>query len=253
MILFRYDKTFDGLLTCIFDAYNRKTFPVLLLGAEEPEPLFTDECYSVITDIDKSKRVWKSLVKKTMPVTCNMLKYVWLSELSGSDELIFRYIRKTFDNSHSIEMNFADEDVLEMRNVAKKVEHERLRLIQFVRFQKASDDIFFAPVSPVLNALPLAIEHFTERFADQKWIIYDMKRNYGYYYDLKTVTEMTLDLAENFKDGKLDEKLMTEDEKLFQDLWKGYFKSMTIKERINPKLHRQNMPARYWKYLTEKQ
>ena len=220
---------------------------------EETEPLFTDECHTVITQDDKSNRVWKSLEKKLMPITCNMLRYVWLSELPGSDELIFRYIRKTFDSKHSMEMNFADEDVLAIRNLAKKVDKERERLIQFVRFQKAADDIFFAPVSPVLNALPLTVEHFTERFADQKWVIYDLKRNYGYYYDLKTVTEITLDMKENFLNGKLDEKLMAEDERLFQDLWKGYFSSMTIKERINPKLHRQNLPRRYWKYLTEKQ
>ena len=253
MILFRYDKTFDGLLTAVFDAYNRRTFPDGLLGMEETEPLFTDECHTVITQDDKSNRVWKSLEKKLMPITCNMLRYVWLSELPGSDELIFRYIRKTFDSKQSMEMNFADEDVLAIRNLAKKVDKERERLIQFVRFQKAADDIFFAPVSPVLNALPLTVEHFTERFADQKWVIYDLKRNYGYYYDLKTVTEITLDMKENFLNGKLDEKLMAEDERLFQDLWKGYFSSMTIKERINPKLHRQNLPRRYWKYLTEKQ
>jgi len=253
MIIFRYDKTFDGLLTTVFDAYNRKTFPDLLLGSDEPEPLFTDECYTVITQDDKAKRVWQALERKTMLITRNMLKYAWLSELAGSDGLIFRYIRKTFDTRHSIEMNFADEDVLAMRNLAKKVDKERERLIQFVRFQKAADDIYFAPVSPALNALSLTIEHFTGRFADQKWIIYDTKRNYGYYYDLKKVVEMTLDMSQNFVEGKLNEQLIAEDEKLFQDLWKGYFKSMTIKERINPKLHRQNLPVRYWKYLTEKQ
>ncbi|MDD3778627.1 MAG: DUF4130 domain-containing protein, partial [Proteiniphilum sp.] len=53
--------------------------------------------------------------------------------------------------------------------------------------------------------------------------------------------------------GKLDEEMMAADEKLFQELWKGYFKAMTIKERINPRLQRQHMPKRFWKYLTEKQ
>jgi len=253
MIIFRYDKTFEGLLTVVFDAYNRKTFPDRLLDEVEVEPLFTDECYTVITDEAKSDRVWQGLRKKLMPISCNMLRYVWLSELQGSDELIFRYIRKAFDNKHSIEMNFADDDVLEMRNLAKKVDKERCRLIELVRFQKAADDIFFAPVSPDHNTLPLTLEHFTDRFADQKWIIYDTKRNYGYYYDLRTVTEMTLDSKDLFPEGKLDEKLMAEDEKLFQELWKGYFKSMTIKERINLKLQRQHLPERYWKYLTEKQ
>ena len=253
MIIFHYDKTFEGLLTAVFDAYNRRTFPDKLLGLEELEPLFVDESYTVITQTDKSERVWQGLGKKVQQITRNMLTYVWLSELPGSDELMFRYIRKSFDSKQSIELNFTDDDVLEMRNMARKVDKERMRLIELVRFQKAADDIFFAPVSPDHNSLPLTLEHFKDRFSDQKWIIYDTHRNYGFYYDLKTVTEMTLDSTDLFPEGKLDEKMMAEDEKLYQDLWRGYFKSMTIKERINLKLQRQHLPKRYWKYLTEKQ
>lgn len=253
MIIFHYDKTFEGLLTTVFDAYNRKTFPDKLLEEDELEPLFVDESYTVLTQTDKASRVWKALEKKLQRTTRNMLTHVWLSELPASDELIFRYIRKTFDSKQSIELNFTDDDVLQMRNVAQKVDREKHRMIEYVRFQKAADDIFFAPVSPDHNCLPLTMEHFKDRFADQKWIIYDIKRNYGFYYDLKTVTEMTLDSTNLFPEGKLDEELMAKDEKLFQELWKGYFKSMTIKERINLKLQRQHLPKRYWKYLTEKQ
>ena len=253
MIIFHYDKTFEGLLTAVFDAYSRKTFPDKLMGPDDIEPLFVNESFSVITDDEKSGRVWKSLEKKLAKITLNMISYVWLSELEGSDELIFRYIRKTFDSNVSIEMNFADDDVLQLRNIAQKVNREKHRLIEFVRFQKTADGIFFAPVAPDHNALPLTLSHFTDRFADQKWIIYDTKRNYGYFYDQKKVTEMTLDNTDLFPDGKIDETLMDKDEQMFQKMWKAYFKSMTIKERINLKLHRQHLPKRYWKYLTEKQ
>lgn len=253
MIIFRYDKTFEGLLTVVFDAYNRKTFPEKLLGEKELEPLFVEQLHLVVTDEEKATRVWTALQKKIEKTTCNMITHVWLSEEEGSDELIFRYISKVFDNKRSIETNFADVDVLEMHQMAKKVSKEKQHILEFLRFQKAADDIYFAPISPVYNALPLAVEHFVNRFADQKWIIYDLKRKYGYYYDLKTATEMTLDLDNHFLDGKLDDKLMAEDEKLFQDLWKTYFKSLTIKERINLKLQRQHLPKRFWKYLTEKQ
>lgn len=253
MIIFRYDKTFEGLFTAVFEAYNRKTFPEKLLGLEDIEPLFVTDMFTVVTDPDKAARVWKGLEKKVDTNTLNMLTYVWLSELAGSDELLFRYVRKTFDSRHSIVFNFTDDDVLQVKTIAQKVNREKHRMIEFVRFQKAADDIYFAPISPDHNCLPLTISHFRDRFADQKWIIYDTKRNYGYYYDMKTVTEMTLDSSALFPEGKLDEELMAEDEKLFQRLWKTYFKSMTIKERINPKLHRQHLPKRYWKYLTEKQ
>lgn len=253
MIVFRYDKTFEGLLTAVFDAYNRNTFPVKLLSSDEIEPLFVDYCHTVITDPEKSGRVWKGLEKRMMPVTRNMLSYVWLSEINESDEAIFRYVTKVFDSKTSIEMNFADEDVLRIRNIAQKVNREKHRVIEFVRFQKTADGIFFAPIAPEHNVLPLTLEHFTDRFADQQWIIYDTKRDYGYFYNLKETTEITLDSDTLVLGGKVNEELLDPNEQLFQRMWKSYFKSMAIKERINPKLHRQHLPVRFWKYLTEKQ
>ena len=52
--------------------------------------------------------------------------------------------------------------------------------------------------------------------------------------------------------GWLDADRMDKDEKLYQALWKTYFKAIAIKERRNPRKQRQDMPVRYWKYLTEK-
>lgn len=253
MIVFFYDKTFEGLLTAIFDAYSRKVFPDKLMAEGDIAPMFMEDSYTVVTQEDKSARVWSGLEKKMSKGACNMLTHVWLSEDPNSDELMFRFICKAINSKISIETNFGDNDVLQLHQLARKVSHEKHYLIQFVRFQKAADDIFFAPVSPRYNALPLAVGHFKDRFSDQKWVIYDIKRKYGYYYDLHSMMEITLENDDHLLSGKLDDALMAEDEKLFQELWKGYFKSMTIKERINPKLHRQHMPKRFWKYLTEKQ
>ncbi|WP_029902039.1 TIGR03915 family putative DNA repair protein [Prevotella sp. 10(H)] len=253
MIVFFYDKTFEGLLTAIFDAYSRKVFPDKLLAEGDILPIFVDETYTVVTQEDRAARVWAALEKKMSRNACSSLTCAWLYDEAGADEIIFSYIRKMLNSKISIETNFGDEDVLRVNKMAHKVLKEQYYIKQFVRFQKAADDIFFATVSPTYNALPIAIPHFKDRFADQKWVIYDIKRHYGFYYDLHTAVEMTFDDDEHLLSGKLDEELMAQDEKLFQELWKGYFKSMTIKERINPKLHRQHMPRRFWKYLTEKQ
>ena len=170
--------------------------------------------------------------------------------------MIFKYICKAIDAPHSIETNCGDSDVLELVKLWKKVDWERVRLLQFVRFQKAVDGTFFAAFESQFNVLPLIIDHFKDRFADQKWLIYDMKRRYGFYYDLKEVTQVSFDegsRAAHLLTGMLDETLMDKDEQLFQRLWKTYFKSIAIKERLNPRKHKQDMPVKYWKYLTEKQ
>jgi probable DNA metabolism protein len=252
MIVFRYDKTFEGLLTAIFDAYSRKSFPERLLGEDELLPLFAGEVYTVVSSPEKSVRVWNALEKKLTKGVCGMLMHVWLSELPASDELLFRYMRKAFDAPSSIATNFADDDVLQVKKIAQKVGREREHILQFVRFQKAADDIYFAPVSPIYNVLPLTMNYFTDRFADQQWLIYDLKRRYGYYYDLKTALEVTLENDEYLLSGKLDEAMMAEDEKLFQQMWKEYTRALTIQERLNPKLQRQHMPRRFWKYMPEK-
>lgn len=254
MNIFIYDRTFDGLLACVFDAYVLKTFPDRLLGEGEPLPLFYDRSVTVVTTTEKHERVWRGLQKRLSPAAMTHLTYGWLSELPGIDLTLFRYMRKALDSPVSIETNFADTDVLELSKTWRKVSHERLRILQFVRFQKAADGTYFAAIAPQYNALPLAVSHFQDRFADQPWLIYDLKRRYGYYYDLKKVEEVTLqDTGQaHLVTGTLDAGLLSADEEQFQRLWQAYFKSICIKERLNPRKHRQDMPVRYWKYLTEK-
>ena len=43
LFVFRYDRTFEGLLTVVFDAYSRKSFPERLIGPGEPVPMFARE------------------------------------------------------------------------------------------------------------------------------------------------------------------------------------------------------------------
>lgn len=247
---FFYDKTFEGLLTAIFDAYDSKIFPDGLLKIGEPAPLFTDACRTVCSDDERAQRVWTGLRKRLSKHACNMLLYAWLSEIDGIDVLLFRYIRKVFDFGARAAVDFGDADVLEVRNAARKVSHEAQYLKQFVRFCKTADDIYFAPARPLYNALSLTVDHFSNRFADRQWIVYDMRRKYGYYYDLHEVREIIF-ADGDLSDGKISAMSIAADEKLFQEMWKEYFKALAIKERINLRLQRKNMPARFRQYLTE--
>lgn len=252
MTIFLYDKSFEGLLTCLFDAYRLKDFPEQLLPTNSPLHLFCDSHFTVVTDDKKAERVWKGLQAKLSTSAISEVTRSWLSELPDIDILLFRYLRKVIDSPQSIETNFADADVIRLSQIYKKVNYEGHRLIQFARFQKTADGTYFAPLEPEYNTLPLTISHFRDRFADQKFLIYDMKRRYGYYYDLHTITEVTLtNEFGNTIEGMINQKLADKDETKYEQLWQTYFKTIAIKERINPRKQRQDMPVRYWKYLTE--
>lgn len=253
MILFQYDRTFEGLLTAVFDAYARRSFPDRLLGEEEALPLFYDELFRVITDGEKANRVWRGLEKRLSKAALSVISIAWLSEVPEAGELLFRYIRLAIDAPRSIELNFGDPTVMAVTKLWKRVSNERLRVAQFLRFQKAADGTYFSALSPLYNVLPLVIPHLLERFADQRWLVYDLRRAYGYYYDGKEAEEVTFsERAGHLQDGLLDPSIMDKDERLFQEMWRTYFHSIAIKERLNPRLHRQNMPARFWPYMPEK-
>ena len=95
--------------------------------------------------------------------------------------------------------------------------------------------------------------HFRSRYADQQWLLYDLKRNYGAWFNKKTVEEVILSTQEiNMKTGQVNENILNENDAFYQTLWKSYFEHISIKERRNLRLQRQHMPRRFWKYLTEK-
>ena len=254
-VIFTYDKTFEGFLSCVFFAYEQKIQPDTIQGEYEPKPLFFDYSYHIITEEEKSKRVWLSLESKLSPFARKMLFNVWLSEVDEFETLLFRYVCKIIDSTISIEMNFGDDDILAVSKIAKKVGSEARKVIQFVRFQQTKDGIYFAPVAPRYNIISLTVNHFKKRYADQEWIIYDTNRKFGLYYDLSEVNEITFDrkLLEAFTQGALKDDKASESEVFFKNLWKTYFQHLTIKERLNPQLQLQNMPKRYWKYLSEMQ
>lgn len=255
MLVFRYDNTFEGLLTAVFDAFLLKKWPDNVLTQDDVLPLFTSEVYTVFSDDKKAQRVNKGMQKRLTKIALSQLKLVWFSELPQRGELIFRYLVKVFQTNRNISTNFADPDVLAIKQLAKKVSSERHYLMMFVRFNaidNQGEKVYFATVDPRYNSLPMAIEFFRDRFADQKWAIFDTKRQYGFYYDLTKVEYVELDGQEQLIiDGKINERFLSPEEKQFQKMWYRYCQALTIKERLNPKLQRQFMPQRFWKYLPE--
>lgn len=247
-----YDGTFKGLLTCIFISYEEK---LDVVGINPPfidkNDLFC-ESIEVISDELKANRVLKSFKKYASSRGINAIYYAYLSESVGIELDIFKYFQHTFKHKKSVDGDFANPYILSVAQTAKKVGREKHRMEAFVRFQLTKDNIYFATIEPDFNVLPIIKKHFTTRYSDQEWIIYDLKRNFGLYYDLKHTEIVNINLSENLSLSEENISFFNTDEKEFQKLWKKYFEATTIKSRINKRLHHQHVPKRYWRYLTEK-
>jgi len=247
-----YDNSWNGLLTAIFEIYELRLSNVLVETIQHHQPSMFRTALTVHTDATKAMRVWKGLKKYLSAEAALQLYSSFLSELPDIGQTICMYATLVFERKASPEGDYANADVLRITQVSKMVHREKHRMEAFIRFQLTQDGLFYAGIEPDFNVIPLLLKHFKNRYADQRWLIYDIKRLYGIYYDLNTVEEIEINLSEKMSSAERQAELFHADEKLYQTLWKDYFKHVNIKERKNTKLHLQHVPKRYWKYLTEK-
>ncbi|KPE51957.1 TIGR03915 family putative DNA repair protein [Chryseobacterium indologenes] len=246
-----YDGSFDGLFTAVFEVFEYRYKDAEIISRENfcKENMFAD-IHEVITQNEKAERVLNKLEKQIGKQGIRELLKVYLSEDPELENLILSAVRQSVQHpEENILQNYADQDMLKISKISRSVGRESHRMTAFVRFEKMQDGIFFAKIDPDFNVLPLIRKHFTDRYQDQKWMIFDLRRNYGILYNLE-VSEFF------YPEGQLNlnqyQQHFHDDEKNYQVLWQRYFTKTNITERKNLKLHIQHVPKRYWKYLTEK-
>lgn len=246
-----YDGSFDGLLTTVFEVFEYRYQDVEMVSKEKfvHENMFA-EIHKVITQHEKAERVLNKLEKNIGKAGIHQLLKVFLSEDTELEKLILSAIQQSIQHpDENILQNYADEDILKISKICKSVDRERHRMTAFVRFEKMQDGVFFAKIDPDFNVVPLIRKHFNDRYQDQKWMIYDLRRNYGILYNLENCDFFYPEEKLNL--NQYQEKFHDEEQN-YQKLWQRYFVKTNIVERKNMKLHVQHVPKRYWKYLTEK-
>ncbi|WP_316830267.1 TIGR03915 family putative DNA repair protein [Pedobacter aquatilis] len=248
-----FDGSLLGILSAVFEWFERKPGKTVLKSVEIFQPEAFAESLTITTNNEKADRVWNALQKKLKKEWLRKFYCTYLSEIPEAYNHLFQFTIYIFKNERGAEANYGNEHVIALSKYAKSVEREKHRMEAFIRFQHTADGIFYTGIDPDFNVLPLISNHFRNRYADQQWIIYDLKRKYGLHYNLNNVEEITIDFTNGVNNKSPQAILLDEKEELYSVLWKDYFKSANIVARKNTKLHIKHVPKRYWKYLTEKQ
>ena len=80
---------------------------------------------------------------------------------------------------------------------------------------------------------------------NERWIIYDEKRKIYALYDLKNISFF------NEKDVVSLNLTLENNEIFYENLWKTFFETISIKQRKNKKVQMNFMPRKYWKNMIE--
>ena len=140
-------------------------------------------------------------------------------------------------------MLHGNQTVFDIQSIEKKIEVEKERMLQFVRFSVMENDVLYARIEPDNDVVELIAGHFCDRFKNEPFIIHDVKRG-----------KALIAYRKKWYISQFDEEDIPEfsaDEHDYRRLWKNYFENIAIRERTNPRCQKNFMPVRYWKHLTE--
>ncbi len=244
MSILLYDNSFEGLLTCIYNAfYSKSDIEGIYSKSDFNAPLLLGEIINIDTDIIKFQKVRNAIVNKIDFLCLKKIYLVYLSCNENKGMIIFKYLQYAFKLKREIHDFLHLNEVHKIEEIQKKVTYEAHVFKGFIRFKSINNLFLYSSIEPDNDILELIANHFMKRFPNEYWIIHDLSREKALVYNTSSYEIIKLSKNEYSKFTKYNDE--------YSSLWKTYFKSTTIEERRNPRLQKRMMPQRYWKHIFE--
>lgn len=238
--IYIYDNSFYGLLSTIFECFNTKSIPLNITINETNN--FLNNYITISTNEVHAKRVYNGILNN---ISYSCLRFIYNAFLSNSTQkelLILHYLIIGFEIGPKVDNLLNEKAIREVQQISKRVFGEAHRLSGLLRFIEIGHNTFYSKIHPDNNVIEILGNHFIKRFPTQNFIIHDKNRNIAFLYNTKTY--IIIDASEI-------PITTTKEEAFYQDLWKIFYNSISIKERTNPRLQMQYMPKKYWQDLIE--
>lgn len=242
MIDYLYDGTFEGILTCIHHHYYTEKASGIF-RRDEYQSTMLGGYMEVETDAVKATTVYEAIERKISSHDLRRIYKAYLSTDKDKETKILKYVVLGFRKGAGVSMMHGNQTVFDIQSIEKKVDVERERMLQFVRFSVMKNNVLYGRIEPDNDVLELVAGHFCDRYKNDPFIIHDVGRHKALIAYRKSW------YISQFDDTDVPE--LSADEYDYRRLWKHYFDNIAIKERINPRCQKNFMPVRYWKHLTE--
>jgi probable DNA metabolism protein len=243
MTHYLYDGTPEGLVSAIAGILDAEKDPQQASLVERQDTLFEEGLF-MRTDSTAAESLFSRLREKA-PDAVYTLWYFMMSETEKLETSLLHYVALALEHGDRINGHLTNTDVKAIVTVARKAGRELHRMKGLLRFEQLRDGSWLARMEPDHNVIQPLAKHFSRRLRDQKWFILDVRRHSAAHWDGR---ELRFGTLEQFSRPEL-----SDEEQQVQAMWRTFFSTIAIPERRNPRLQKSNMPAKYWKYLTEKQ
>jgi len=239
-MVYYYDGSFEGFLCCIFESYANKEVPTAIYRDEDSVTTLFDSRF-VQTNKEHAKRVLRK-VATCSSYAAELLQKGFLTCLPDKELYLYQLITKLLREGPGFLHNFSDETLHPIITAVRHLNGEAHLLKGFVRFSELGG-VLGSEIEPQNRVLPLLRSHFSARYRDEKFFIYDRTHREALFYAAGKTVIQPLD---DFQMAPPDET-----EANYRILWKRFYDTIAIKERENPRGRMTHMPKRYWNTMTE--
>jgi probable DNA metabolism protein len=243
MTAYAYDGSFDGLLTVVAAALEAGRRPERIVSRADAQMDLFGAPERVSVDAGRVESLLDDLACRATGRAVRCVTRVGLSELPDLELALFDFIQLAFEHGRNVTAFHAHASVRRINEVSRKVGNEIHRYTGLLRFRDTRQDMLWAPCTPDHNVILPVAWHFRRRMPAERWIIHDVQRKLAVLWDGKDLKT---------REGQaIPDVELAAGEKEMQTLWKTFHEHIAIRSRTNPRLQRQHMPRRYWKYLVE--
>lgn len=239
-VVYSYDGTFAGFLSCVFDSYAHHEQPAAFCTPEEPQALLWPERV-VETDSRHADRVLRSFGKLGGGGARLALRG-FLTCLPEKELHLWRFLKLGYEAGPQVGSMLTDSRVDVLRKAVWHLEHEAHMYKGFVRFSDQGG-VLIAQIEPKNWVLPLMAGHFRDRFGAEQFLIFDRTHGEALVHRPGQWEIIPLDGLELGPAGT--------EERQYRALWRRFYDTVAIEGRENPRCRMTHMPKRYWAMMTE--
>jgi len=245
------EDSIEGIFSAVYAAwelkYGHENTVLQLLGAENSNLELFSTYIVLKTDAQKAAKVINTIRRVCSDEVYERLFHAACADAADKADAIYRYIQTALRMGNKVRNHLADPAVLRIMELSRAVGNAQHHYLGFLRFIEIPGNILLARFEPKPRLTELIMPHFIDRFPEERFVIWDTKRNEagihvpGQNYIMIKLTEHQAAMLQSY----------TEDNMEAEKMWKAFVESISIKERENKKLQQNNIPLHFRTYMPE--
>jgi len=252
-VVYLHDGSFEGLLNAVALAVKDNRPVTAIAEQKDYVPTLFDTVVVARPDPEQAERLLNYL-ERLGSRAATLAVNGYLGEDKDVGMHLYNFVLLCLTHGINSVHCHSDCSVRYLDDLCRRVSFEAHRLNGLIRFRILEGGLLYAPFRSDHKVIGYCANHFRQRLAARSWILHDIGRDIALFWDQETLQPVRIDkeltdyIARN---GELPDSQLTDAERHYQGLWRGFHAAVSLEDRKNQALQRKLLPRRYWHYLVE--